>query len=112
MSGTYAELHHEHQGKSSDKWESYLGTYERLFAPIRDTPVNIVEIGVQNGGSLEVLGKYFRNAANIIGCDINPLCADLKYDDARISVIDFLVWAAFLPLLAGVYSRVRISPST
>ena len=87
MSGTYAELHHEHQGKSSDKWESYLGTYERLFAPIRNARINIVEIGVQNGGSLEVLGKYFRNAANIIGCDINPLCADLKYDDARISVI-------------------------
>ena len=87
MSATYTELHHAHQGKSSDKWESYLGTYERLFAPIRDARINIVEIGVQNGGSLEVLGKYFHNAANITGCDINPLCANLKYDDARISVI-------------------------
>jgi len=87
VSGTYAELHHAHQGKSSDKWESYLRTYERLFAPMRDARINIVEIGVQNGGSLEVLSEYFRNAACIMGCDINPLCANLRYDDARISVI-------------------------
>ena len=78
MSSTYAQLHHAHRGKSSDKWESYLRTYERLFTPIRDARINIVEIGVQNGGSLEVLGQYFRNAACIMGCDINPLCANLK----------------------------------
>jgi hypothetical protein len=54
VSSTYAQLHHAHRGKSSDKWESYLRTYERLFTPIRDARINIVEIGVQNGGSLEV----------------------------------------------------------
>jgi SAM-dependent methyltransferase len=83
----YSEIHKRHQGKSSDKWESYLRVYDRFFAPFRHEPVRIVEVGVQNGGSLEVLAKYFENAARIIGCDNNPLCGNLLYDDPRISVI-------------------------
>lgn len=84
---TYAEIHKAHQGKSSDKWESYLRVYERLFAPYRKSRINVVEVGVQNGGSLEVLAKYFENAGRIIGCDKNEDCGELRYDDPRISVV-------------------------
>lgn len=84
---TYEAIHSGHQGKSSDKWHSYLATYDRLFGTFREACINVVEIGVQNGGSLEVLAKYFENATNIIGCDINPMCGDLKYKDPRVSVI-------------------------
>lgn len=82
-----AKLYHEHDGKVSDKWSFYLTEYERLLAPYRDRPVRILEIGVQNGGSLEIWGKYFEQAEKIIGCDLNPDCERLQYDDARISVI-------------------------
>jgi hypothetical protein len=102
MKRTYAEIHIAHQGKSSDKWASYLQTYERLFGVFRDARINIVEIGVQNGGFLEVLAQYFPNAANIIGCDINPLCGNLEFEDARISVI---VGDVSSP---EVYSRIAI----
>ena len=102
MRGTFAEIHTAHQGKSSDKWASYLQTYERLFGAFRDARINVVEIGVQNGGSLEVLAQYFPNAASIIGCDINPLCENLEYADARISVI---VGDVSSP---EVYSRIAI----
>src|SRR5579871_2047295 len=84
---SYSEIHRSHTGKASDKWESYLGNYDRLFHDIRNNKVKIVEVGVQNGGSLEVLSKYFANAEKIIGCDINPLCANLKYESPKISVI-------------------------
>jgi len=84
---TYAEIHNAHQGKSSDKWESYLPVYERLFSPFRHAKINVLEIGVQNGGSLEVLAEYFDQAGHIVGCDINPLCAELQYADPRISVV-------------------------
>lgn len=84
---TYAEIHRAHQGKSSDKWESYMLVYERLFSPYRHENINVLEIGVQNGGSLEVLSEYFDQAAQIVGCDINPLCGELKYRDPRISVV-------------------------
>jgi FtsJ-like methyltransferase len=83
----YAEIHSAHQGKSSDKWESYFPVYERLFSPIRHTEINVLEIGVQNGGSLEVLSQYFDKAAHVVGSDINPLCGDLKFADPRISVV-------------------------
>jgi hypothetical protein len=84
---TYAEIHKAHPGKSSDKWESYLPVYERLFNSFRHDNINVLEIGVQNGGSLEVLAEYFDHAVQIVGCDINPHCGELKYTDPRISVV-------------------------
>jgi len=84
---TITQFYTEHEGKVSDKWSSYLSEYNRLLDTYRDQPVNLLEIGVQNGGSLEIWAKYFRNAVNLIGCDINTDCAKLSYDDPRIKVI-------------------------
>lgn len=81
------ELYHAHEGKVSDKWALYLLEYDRLFHPYRTQPVRLLEIGIQNGGSLELWSKYFPNAERLVGCDINPGCAALTYEDARISVI-------------------------
>ncbi|MCK1291977.1 glycosyltransferase [Bradyrhizobium sp. 30] len=84
---TLRELYANHTGKASDKWSLYLDEYERLFASIWDRPVRLLEIGVQNGGSLEIWSQFFPNAQAIVGCDINPDCERLKYDDPRIGVI-------------------------
>lgn len=81
---TLAELYASHRGKVSDKWSSYLPTYDRLFAEFRDRPIHLLEIGVQNGGSLELWAKYFPKAKTITGIDINPKCGELKFDDPRI----------------------------
>jgi hypothetical protein len=84
---TLQQLYAEHDGKVSDKWSLYLAEYERIFAPYRDRPVRILEIGIENGGSLELWSKYFWNASKIVGCDINRDCAQLQYDDPRISIV-------------------------
>jgi glycosyltransferase involved in cell wall biosynthesis len=84
---TLRELYAEHTGKVSDKWSLYLREYDRLFTQFRDRPVRMLEIGIQNGGSLEIWAKYFADAAAFVGCDINPDCAKLSYDDPRIHVI-------------------------
>lgn len=84
---TLHQLYAEHTGKVSDKWSLYLTEYDRLFDGYRDKPVRLLEIGIQNGGSLEIWSKYFSNASALIGCDINPDCARLSYDDPRIGVI-------------------------
>jgi glycosyltransferase involved in cell wall biosynthesis len=81
------QLYAEHTGKVSDKWSLYLTEYDRLFDDYRDKPVRLLEIGIQNGGSLEIWSKYFSNASALIGCDINPDCARLSYDDPCIVVI-------------------------
>ncbi len=49
----------EHNGKVSDKWELYVNEYDRIFSPYRDRPLNLLEIGIQNGGSLEIWPTYF-----------------------------------------------------
>ena len=81
------QLYAEHTGKMSDKWSLYLSEYDRLFEDRRDEQVRLLEIGIQNGGSLEIWASYFGNASALIGCDINPDCACLAYDDPRIGVI-------------------------
>ncbi len=84
---TLIELYESHAGKVSDKWSLYLREYDRIFQPYRDKPISLLEIGIQNGGSLEIWSEYFTNAKKIVGCDINPDCAKLKYSDPRIVVI-------------------------
>jgi hypothetical protein len=80
-------LHRTKSGKASDKWASYLPYYDLLFGPLRDIAIDMLEIGVQNGGSLDTWSQYFHNGRNFIGCDIDTDCAQLRYDDPRISIV-------------------------
>ena len=81
------DLYRAHEGKVSVKWSIYLTEYDRLFLNLREQPVRILEIGVQNGGSLEILSKYFSNSQILVGCDINTECSKLAYNDPRIHLI-------------------------
>lgn len=40
-------------GKVRGKWEFYLAYYASLFKPLRNEPISLLEIGVQNCVSLE-----------------------------------------------------------
>ena len=84
---TLRELYAAHQGKVSDKWSLYLDLYERVLARHRSTARALVEIGVQNGGSLELWARYFPGASALVGCDIDPKCGALTFDDPRIAVV-------------------------
>lgn len=87
MKYTIENLHRNKKGKVSDKWSSYLKYYDALLKPIQDDPVSLLEIGVQNGGSLETWAKFFSHGENFIGCDIDPNCGQLRYEDPRIKII-------------------------
>ena len=82
-----ADLHLGKRGKVSDKWESYLHFYDKEFMEMRHRRINLLEIGVQNGGSLETWAQYFPYANGIVGIDIDPRCGELEFSDSRISVI-------------------------
>lgn len=84
---TLADLYAAHQGKVSDKWTIYLEIYEEIFRPYRASSLRLLEIGIQNGGSLEIWGRYFEAAVALVGCDINVACEHLRYDDPRIHVV-------------------------
>jgi cephalosporin hydroxylase len=81
------QLYRSHLGKVSDKWQIYLLTYDRIFSEFRSKPMRMLEIGVQNGGSLEIWTKYFDKTEVLVGCDINPKCNDLTYESSAISII-------------------------
>jgi hypothetical protein len=84
---TLKQLYTEHTGKISDKWSIYLAEYDRIFSDYRHKSICMLEIGTQNGGSLEIWAKYFLHAQHFVGSDINPDCAKLAFDDARINVV-------------------------
>lgn len=81
------QIHRENKGKVSDKWASYLPFYDELFEKHRSQKLSLLEIGIQNGGSLETWKTFFSNASVIIGCDIDERCRNLQYDDSRVSVV-------------------------
>ncbi len=58
--------------KTDKGFHGYLPIYERLFSPLRDSPLPVLEIGVGNGGSLRVWRDYFPNA-EVHGIDIHPV---------------------------------------
>lgn len=74
-------------GKPAAKWQGYLQHYDRHFARFRHKKLRLLEIGVQAGGSLEIWAEYFKEALIIVGCDIDPSCEALRYEDPRIEVI-------------------------
>jgi hypothetical protein len=49
----------------------YVSIYEKIFTPIKDKKMNILEIGVAGGHSHASWYKYFRNS-QIYGIDIRP----------------------------------------
>ena len=53
---------------------NYFDIYEQYLAPMKNEPINLLEIGVLGGKSLRVWADYFPKA-KIFGLDIDPACA-------------------------------------
>ncbi len=68
------------------KWKHYFDAYDRHFARFRNKEVVILEIGVSQGGSLQMWKEYFGNKAKIYGIDINPTCKELEEDNIEIFI--------------------------
>ncbi|WP_417385606.1 class I SAM-dependent methyltransferase [Gimesia sp.] len=84
---TLQQITSTHDGKVSDKWAAYLNAYEEVLAEYQDATVKLLEIGVQNGGSLEIWEQYFSNLQTIVGCDINPSISQLEYQNPSINLV-------------------------
>ena len=81
-----------------DKWAHYFPVYEQWFKKFRGTDVVFVEIGVQNGGSIQMWKNYFGNKAQIVGVDIDPRCKQFEEEQIAIEIgsqDDPNFWSAF-----------------
>jgi len=83
MSKNYYEIFREHKHFLCDKHIPYLFIYDRIFNEIliKNRPIKMLEIGVCNGGSLEIWKKYLPSGSEIHGVDINPNCAKLQFEE-------------------------------
>lgn len=86
MTPKLSDLFFEQQGKDVDKWEQYIAIYERELSPflIRATPVDLLEIGTQNGGSLELWSQYLPKGSTVTGLDVEEAVGRLKFSNDAI----------------------------
>lgn len=66
-----------------DTTHSYLDTYESLFSQKKDSATNVLEVGIQHGGSIKLWSDYFTNAT-IYGLDVatgNEIHTDIKNNE-------------------------------
>jgi hypothetical protein len=68
------------------KWQHYFEVYDRHFSKYRNKEVVILEIGVSQGGSLQMWKDYFGDKAKIYGIDVNPNCKDLEEKNIKIFI--------------------------
>jgi FkbM family methyltransferase len=72
---TLTEIQNINNFHTDKLWlHSYLDTYEDLFSKFRNKDINLLEIGIGNGGSLKLWQKYFTGKSNIY-------CIDISFDE-------------------------------
>lgn len=75
-------LHHQH--RLIHKWQHYFEIYDRHLKHLKGSKINILEIGIAHGGSLQMWDHYFSGNATIYAVDINPECK--KFEGGNVKV--------------------------
>lgn len=82
------EYFENNKEKKITKWTHYFPVYEKHFGPLREKPIKILEIGILNGGSLQMWRKYFHPDSTIVGIDINPSCKQHEENGVHVRIGD------------------------
>lgn len=82
----YFENHTE--GHGIWKWRHYFEPYQRHFSKFVGTDVNVLEIGIYSGGSLDMWRSYFGKKSHIYGVDIESSCKSYENDYTTVFVGD------------------------
>ena len=81
---TLRELFYAHNDRLVHKWDHYFEIYEQYFAKYKGRPINILEIGISHGGSLQLWKKYFGDLVNVYAIDVNPQCK--KFEEEKVNI--------------------------
>lgn len=80
------EYFENNRANAIDKWMHYFEIYDLYFKKYVNRPVTILEIGVYQGGSLQMWQNYFGKEAKIFAIDINPLCKQFETENIKIFI--------------------------
>ncbi|MHB1158368.1 MAG: class I SAM-dependent methyltransferase [Phycisphaerales bacterium] len=75
-------------GRGVWKWDHYFEIYQRHFGKFVGRDVNILEVGVYSGGSMDMWHHYFGDRARIFGVDIEPACKSYENEFTSILIGD------------------------
>ena len=64
----------DHAGLMTRHLEIVLYAFDR---EVPDGPLRLLDVGVENGGSLEIWGEILPEGSEVLGIDSDPACADL-----------------------------------
>jgi hypothetical protein len=99
----YFQNHKE--GHGIWKWEHYFDIYHRHFARFVGQKVNVLEIGIYAGGSLEMWRSYFGEKSHIYGVDIEEACKVYANDHVSVFIgdqADRAFWSTFRKSVEGI----------
>jgi hypothetical protein len=82
----YFENHTE--GHGIWKWRHYFEIYQRHLAKFVNRPVNLLEIGIYSGGSLDMWRSYFGKRCHIYGVDIENACKSYENEFTTVFIGD------------------------
>lgn len=83
-----AEYYFNNFGRQINKWHHYFEIYHRHFAAFRGRSPVVVEIGISQGGSLQMWHDYFGPGARIVGIDVQPRCRQFEDESTTILIGD------------------------
>lgn len=84
---TFEEIFYESQHRICVKWTPYFRVYDRFFSRFRGrADLRFLEIGVSQGGSLDIWRTYFGPSATIVGIDIDPRCKTYEAGNTHVRI--------------------------
>lgn len=81
------KLGQEYGTDKCSKMHNYLNKYEFFLKKWKEESINILELGVFEGSSLKMWGKYFSNSI-IYGVDINVKCMQYQGGNCKVLIRD------------------------
>ena len=67
-------------GTDKNSYHSYIENfYEKEFEPYKESKIDLLEIGIETGGSLKLWKEYFLNSKSVVGVDISDEKIDQRY---------------------------------
>ena len=80
------EIFDNHNGRLIHKFDHYIEVYDQYFSKFRDREINFLEIGLSQGGSIDMWKEYFGPKLNFYGVDINPESKAFEEEKVKIFI--------------------------
>ena len=68
------------------KWTHYFDIYESHFKKFKGKKPTVLEIGIFQGGSINLWKEYFKDQVDYYAIDINPLCKSFESENVKIFI--------------------------